>query len=345
MKSSCLVMSVVASIFVCPLRAHAHGSFNMLISSTASGGGALQVEYDFSTVARLGFSTSLGGFSIYTGLEPAFELLAEDEPAEPSFVVSNGTDISVEITAIDFGKTSMKVGSTVLAAVGDSALFGTVPFDHVHPELQLQLMLPEGEFGEGTISFKITTTSGAYTESEPYVLKLSNGPLPPLDYDPTAFAKDSVKCQQTVGKVVKKLIGKEFGILSKCLDKVQVFKAKSELTTPPSDLAKAQATAEQACADASGTGPDSKTVLGQLAAARAAAATAIADACSGTGSGDLSDDDISQQIGFASCHVEQLAAGAYGGAKTELAEFTARASQGGATLDTYFPCLYATASE
>jgi len=342
-----------AALLAGAIQVRAHGIYNMLMGSTASGGGALKLDYDFSSVSRVAFAASVGGFSLYTGIEPAFELLAADDPQSSSFVLSNGTDVSIQITAIDIGKTSVKIGDTVLSQVGDSVLLGTVPFDHVHPELQLQLTLPEGQLGEGSLSFKLTTTSGAYTTSQVYTLKISNGPLAPIDYDTTAYGAKSVACQKQVGAQVSAFIAKKFSYLRPCLDKLQVYKAESELTTPPSNLAGAQAAAEKACADAQGAGPDAQTMLGKITAAQAAAFRAIQKKCGtpnpptvpNTASGDFSDDDINQQLGFAGCRVEELAAGAYGGARLEFAGFTARASQGGQTLDTYFPCLYTTASE
>jgi hypothetical protein len=345
--------ALVVSCALAPAGVWAHGGSSMLISSTADGGGALQAEYDFSAVSRLSFSASLPGpVSVYTGVEPAFDLLAADEPLEPSYVLDDATQVSVEITAIDAGKTAMKIGATVLSAVGDSVVLGTTPFPHTHPELQLLLTLPEGEFGEGSVSFKLTTPSAAYGESEIYTLKLSNGPLAPLDYDAAVYAAKSVLCQQTVGAQVRTLINKELGYLKACLDKVAVYTAKAALTTPPPSLGAAQAAAEKACANASGTTPDSSTMLGKIAKAKAAASTAIKKRCGtpnppavpNSASGDLSDDDISQHLGLAGCRVEELAAAAYGGAKPALAAYTARASQGGNPLDQYFPCLIETAA-
>jgi len=336
-----------------PLRAMAHGSFDILISSTASGGGALKAEYDFAGVSRVDYTTTLGGNAIYTGIEPAFDLLAADEPLESSYVLTAGTEVSLQITGIDAGKTSVKIDTTVLSAVGNSVSFGTVPFAHTHPQLQLQLALPEGEFGEGSISFKLTSTTPAYSESEIYTLKISNGPLAHFDYDPGTYASKSVACQQLVGAQVSSFTKKRFTYLRACLDKVQVYAAKAALTTPPATLTAAQKAAEKACADASGTGPDAKTMLGKIAAAQAAAFTAIKKKCGtpnpptvpATASGDLADDDITQLLGLAACRTDELAAGTYGGAREHFATYTARASQGGNALDTYFPCLFATASE
>ena len=370
MRKLVIAFTIIAGALVArPAQVRAHGAYNMLMGSTASGGGALKLDYDFSSVARVGFDSTVGGISVYTGIEPAFELLKVDDIATPSYVLATGTDVNVVVTAIDDGNLSIHImnvdNSTTytLAHVGDTALLGVVgpgntldpsaPDPHVHPTLLLQLALPEGQFGEASVSFKLTTTSMAYTESPIYTLKVSNGPLAPIDYDTTAYGAKSVTCQKTVGSQVSGFSAKKFNLLRPCLDKLQVYKAMSELTTPPPGLAAALTAAEKACANASATTPDATTLLGKLAKAQAAAFTAIQKKCGtpnpptvpNSASGDFSDDDINQQLGFAGCRVEELVAGAYGGARAELALITARASQGGKTLDSYFPCLHTTASE
>jgi len=370
MKKLVVGFSIMAvALVVQPAQVRAHGIYNMLIGSTASDSGTLKLDYDFSSVARVGFDHTVGGVSVYSGIEPAFELLKADDAVTPSYVLASGTDVNVVVTGIDDGNLSIQIinldNSTTytLAHVGDTALLGVVgpgntldpsaPDPHVHPTLLLQLTLPEGQFGEASVSFKLTTASSTYTASPIYTLKVSNGPLAPIDYDTTAYGAKSVTCQKTVGAQVSKFAAKKFALLRPCLDKLQVYKALSELTTPPAGLATALAAAEKACANASGATPDTTTMLGKLAAAQAVAFTAIQKKCGApnpptvpnSASGDFSDDDIHQQLGFAGCRVEEVVAGAYGGARAEMALIAARASQGGKTLDTYFPCLLTTASE
>jgi len=337
---------VAAFLVASPTMVLAHGSADMLLESTASGGGQLRVEFDFGTVARVGFSASLGAVSLYTGIIPAFDMLAADEPDEGSFVLATGTQITLTVTAIDAGKTAMKVDTTSLSAVGDTVALGTVPFPHTHPEYQLQLTLPEGEYGEGTISFQLTSTGPvAYAPSDVYTLKISNGPLPLPDYDTSAYDSKNVKCLSKAAKEGGKFASKTHDLLSQCLDKLQAYEAKAALTTPPGNLAAAQAAAEKACADASGTGPDSATLLGKIAAAQAAALKNIQKACGTAGSGLATDDDMNQHLGLVSCRAQELVAAAYGLGHTQLSAFTARASQGGQPLDTYFPCLFLTGSD
>ncbi len=119
-----------------------------------------------------------GPVSLYSGTIPAFDLLAADEPSEPSYTITAGTQVTLTITGIDAGTTAMKIGTTQLAAVGDSVVLGTVPFPHTHPEYQLQLTLAEGEYGEGRISFRLSASGPTtYAQSEIYTLKISNRAL------------------------------------------------------------------------------------------------------------------------------------------------------------------------
>ncbi len=168
-------------------------------------------------------------------------------------------------------------------------------------------------------------------------------PLP--DYDTSAYDSKNVKCLSKASKEGGKFASKTHDLLSQCLDKVQVYEAKAALATPPGNLAAVLAVAEKACADASGTGPDAGTLLGKIAAARAAALTAIQKACGTAGSGLFSDDDIAQHLGLLSCRAQELVGAAYGLGKAELGTFVARASQGGEPLDQYFPCLFLTGAE
>jgi len=327
-----------------PTLARAHGDAVITLASTASGGGALAADYEFESVSRVSFSASFGPVSLYTGIFPAFEPLAAD--AAPFYALATGTQVSIQITAVDDGVTSMKIDTTVLSHVGDTAVLGTMPFPHTHPQYQLQLNLPEGEFGEGRISFKLLASGPTtYADSPVYTIKISNGPLAPPDYDTASYDKANVKCYSKVGKAVAKFVKAEQVLLGKCLDKVQAYEAGLALTAPPSNLASLQAAAEKACADAGGTGPDSDTMLGRIEAARAKAQAAMQAACGASGSGALSDDDITQQLGLVSCRVQELTAATYGLAHSELEELAVRPSQGGDTVTDHLPCLFLTASD
>lgn len=337
MKTFAIATMVAASLAGAGAPAFAHdATLTAEIGSTADGGGALVSSLNFNEqVARLSYSTTVGPNSIYTGELPAFESLSAD--AAPNlYVLDPGTQVSVQITAIDAGA-SVTINSTTLDSPGDSVVLGSEPIGHNHPAWLLSLALPHGSFGEATITFKLTTTSGLYTESQAYRLQLNNGVLPPPSYDTAAYDKGGVACRQAVGKAAQKFFDKKVSLLRKCLDKVEVKEAKESLTIPPADVAAADAAAEAICVGEAGT-PSEKTMLGKIDAARAKALEAIQGKC-GSASPLLSDDDVTQHLGLISCRAEELIGAIYGNAKGAISEYSAQASQGGASLDTYLPCL------
>ena len=190
-----------------------------------------------------------------------------------------------------------------------------------HPELQLLLALPPGEFGEGTISFKLTTTSGAYTESASYTLRLSNGHLAPLDYAQSAYDKEAIDCQKTIGKAVRGYMAAKHKALGGCLDKIAVVEAREHAGE---DAAKAETAAATVCGD---------KMLAKIAGARDKAEAAMLATC--IVSGDLTATSAAAHLGLAGCRVEELISASYPGAQGLLAAFMA----GGRPVDTHFPCL------
>jgi hypothetical protein len=146
---------------------------DMIVGSTADGGGDLAVEYDFDEPVVVTLSTSIGSFILYTASEPGFDLLVRDEPEESFYVLSGGVDVRLEVVEIEPG-VQIKIGDAVLDAVGESAELGTTPELHLHPEWQL--VLPEdaapGEYG---VSFKLTTTSSVYGESAVHAVTIAVG--------------------------------------------------------------------------------------------------------------------------------------------------------------------------
>jgi len=300
---------------------------DMLIGSTANGGGALALDYDFSTAIPVSFSTEAIPFSIYTADEPGLE--SREDDADGFFMLDPGTQVSVEITSLESGKTAMNLNGTLLDTIGESVVLGTQdgvpPNDlHHHPTLQLVLMMAPSEFGTGTISFKLTTTSGSYTQSSSYTLVLSNAHLAPIEYDGAVYDASSVKCQATIGKEVKKLIGAKYGLLAKCLDKAEVHAAVSAV--PGANLAPASNAATKACGD---------TLLAKYVKAGTDAFAKIQKACGGVGSGDFQDEDVRSHLDLAGCRAEEIAGASYGLARPLLAQFTA----GGNPLSDALPCL------
>lgn len=305
--------------------ARAHGPSEIFIGSTADGGGALEADYDFDTVAPLTFVTEILGTSIYTSDEPSLDALADDDGANGHYVLDDGTQVSIEVTGLEPGKTAMKVNGNVLDAVGESAVIATFSAAdpaafHRHPEWQLVLALPAGVYGSGTISFKLTTTSPSYTASESYTLTLSNGHLSPFDFNSVTYDKAAIDCQKTVGKAVRGFVAAEHQNLAKCLDKAQIVEA---IEAAVGNSSKAAAQAAAACGDA---------LVEKIAAARQKAVDAIGGKCTAVG---LGAEAIAAHVSFASCQTEKLLGASYPGAHHLLATYVA----GGQPTSDQFPCL------
>jgi hypothetical protein len=308
--------------------AQAHGPSQILVGTTLDGGGALEGHYEFDTIVPVTFVAEIAGTSLYTSDEPSFDALDADDLANDHYVLDDGTQVGVEITALDEGKTAMKVNGNVLDAVGESAVIATFNAAdpaafHRHPEWQLLLELPAGVYGSGTISFKLTTTSPSYTASESYTLTLSNGHLPHFAFDSAAVDKASLNCQKTVGNSVRAFVATEHKNLTKCLDKAQVVEAYEAASL---DAGSAESAADAAC---------SNKMLDKINAARQKAVDAITKKCGAAGSVDLGAEAVASHVSFASCQAEGLIAASYPGAKDLLETHVI----GGQPGNTYFPCL------
>jgi len=150
----------------------AHGE--NIFGSTEAGRGALTV--DAVPVVEVPFSTCLGsteedcagGTALYVATDPGFDSTEEDEPEEPLFVLEAGTAVTLEIIEIDQGIT-LKFDNTRLTEPHAMIVLGTTP---VHRDLEWQLGLPGGLVEERHVTFKLTTTSGRYTESEEVTVTL-----------------------------------------------------------------------------------------------------------------------------------------------------------------------------
>jgi hypothetical protein len=334
-------LAAIVSMFslLAPATVGAHGfTETMTVASAADGGGQLLVDFKFTTVGRLAFSTTVATTDVYAGTVPAFEEIEADDVDESLFTLDAGTVVTLEVTGLDTGKTAVKIGTSVLDEVGESAVLGTAPIGHTHPEWQL--LLEAGDVGEGSVSFKLTTTSPAYSESKIYTVKLANGHVKPFAWDADAYDEAAVDCQRAIGKAVPKFVAKVTSSLRICLGRIAALQAKEALTTPPEKLEKARAAAERACAGEPGTAPE-KTALGKIEAARVTAAETITAQC-----GALIDATaLSDHLDTASCRAEELLAAIYPGAQEGLHGFDSQASQGGEHLEHYFPCLVATIGE
>lgn len=311
---------------------------DMEIASTADGGGALAIEYDFDTIVAASYDATLTallppGFTAYSSTDPGFESLEADEPLESLYRLDAGTQVTMQVTALSDGVAAFLNG-TLMDAVGESAVIGTEDGDeglHHHAELRLVLMRGPDQPGEGTISFVLTTTSPSYAASETFTLRLSNATLLP-GYDTAAFDKAAVKCSASQNKAVGKLTAKTYAILGKCMQKVAELVATEE---SGGATAGAAAKVAKACGDDGGAAGAGSTMLDKLARERAKAFAAIDKACGAAGAAQYDADAINRHLHQVACRVQELVALGNTEAHGVLAETT----QGGTPVIDALPCL------
>jgi hypothetical protein len=151
-----LVLTAVA-----PASAQEHE--HMLIGSSAAGGGAVILQYDFTRQTVVGPPT-------FSSIDPSFAPVLVDDPGVPIFSLAEGTTVRVEIVALDAG-TSLTVSGTKLDHPGARKKVGDAPVLHNHVTWALDV--PAGVTGEFHISFKMIA-SGPYADSPVYTLTITN---------------------------------------------------------------------------------------------------------------------------------------------------------------------------
>jgi hypothetical protein len=111
--------------------------------------------------------------ALYSSEDPGFGPLEEAEPEEGVFPLEEGTEVSVEIIAIDAGA-SLFIGNATLDAAGESAVLGTA-LEALHVHGEWRLLLPGGQApAEGyALELRLTTISPLYTASEGLALTLT----------------------------------------------------------------------------------------------------------------------------------------------------------------------------
>lgn len=191
MRASFVVVLLVA-LAAAPVRAQQEE--DLFVYSTSAGGGALTVDGPLAApivvTPRLPFCPA--GICPYSSVNPGFLTPATNASATGPFALTAGTRVTLSLVAID-PAASLKIGATVLDAAGDTALLGSAPDVHVHPEWQLQL--PQGVVGDYPVTFRLTAT-GAYASSVDYTALLTNraaaGPTPTPSATPVASVSATV---------------------------------------------------------------------------------------------------------------------------------------------------------
>jgi hypothetical protein len=181
-----LAFAAVAGVLLGASRSGACvGDACLQIWSTDPEGGALTIRYDFSQKIQTYESFCLSNRSqcFYSTIDPGFR--AETEETHSGFHrLVDGTTLRVELVSADAGLT-LSVNGQKLDQPGESASLGTMPTIHTHPAWQL--LVPGSEFGDYRISYKLTTDSPRYAESEVFTSVVTNlAPPPTATPQPTA---------------------------------------------------------------------------------------------------------------------------------------------------------------
>jgi hypothetical protein len=149
------------------------GSGCLQIWSTADGGGALTVQWDFANKAQTyeSFCAPDKSSCLYSNIDPGFMAPTDAVAGSGYYRLLDGTTVTVQVVSADAGL-SMNVNGQKLYQPGDSALLGTMPTIHVHPSWQI--VVPGDQFGDFQISFQLNTDSAAYTDSQVFTLVVTN---------------------------------------------------------------------------------------------------------------------------------------------------------------------------
>lgn len=176
LPSTCVAYVLCGLVAGSAVSAQEHAE-DMLIGSSAAGGGQLKIEWDWDEIFVTPIG-SAGGVTFHTSTDPGFEALDHDDPEDGIYQLLSGTDVHFRVTAIEPG-VSVTIRGNTLDAVGQTALIGTLggsPGLHHHPTWALSL--PTGMLDERTVSFELFSTSSAYSASDVYTATLTNIPEP-----------------------------------------------------------------------------------------------------------------------------------------------------------------------
>jgi hypothetical protein len=161
------------------------------IWSTESGGGALTVYWDFTTVVQTyqAFCASDGSACLYNTIDPGF--MAPDPPAPASgfYRITDGTTVSIQIVMADPGL-AIEVNGQKLYQPGDSAQLGVQPPIHNHPSWQI--VVPANQYGNFHLVYRLTTDAPAYTNSQVYTQVVTN--IPPPEETPPPTPAPASRC-------------------------------------------------------------------------------------------------------------------------------------------------------
>lgn len=158
------------SPFASPALAH-EGGFE--IRSTESGGGALAVTGGFDEAVAVELVFCGAGECLYESAAASIRAPAEDIASPALFALVAGTQLTLEVVALDAG-VSIKLGGAKLDQVGDTVSLGTAPSLHAEPILQVTTA--QGTVGEWHVTVRVTNLGASYADSDVIEIVLTNDP-------------------------------------------------------------------------------------------------------------------------------------------------------------------------
>jgi len=158
----------------------------MQVWSTAPGGGALTVEWEFeSDKVQTYRRFCASNVCFYNTIDVGFITSPNDNPNDAFYPIADGTRVRLEIVSADSG-VAISLNGNRLDSPGEAATLGTAPDLHSHP--LWQLLLPSGQVGDFHITYRLTTDSPAYASSEDFMVTVTNVEPTPGVPTPTATA-------------------------------------------------------------------------------------------------------------------------------------------------------------
>ncbi|MGH7787952.1 MAG: hypothetical protein ACRERC_13860 [Candidatus Binatia bacterium] len=169
------IVLLAATFFAASASQACVGTECLQLFSTADGGGALTISFDFAARKIQTYpALCASGQCLYSAIDPGF-IIDDGVVPDGFFPIAAGTAVELEVVAIDPAIT-LRVDGTPLRQAGTRAALGEAPAVHVHPSWQLNL--PEGVHGDYLLSIKLNTTSAAYSASQVFTLTLTNVAVP-----------------------------------------------------------------------------------------------------------------------------------------------------------------------
>jgi hypothetical protein len=146
------------------------------LASTEAGGGELTGDFDFTRPLGLFFTTCVGGTGdqcdggtvLYSAVTPGIEPLEEEDPDRSLFFLQDGTQVTLELTAIDEGL-SLHFDDIVLDQPGQTVTLDPLP--DLHADVDSQLVLPGGPpKGHYDASFVLRAPGTVYGDSREFTI-------------------------------------------------------------------------------------------------------------------------------------------------------------------------------